>query len=270
MIIHIIIGAVIYKWGINFKRMKSYKENFVVKWHEIDGAQELRPYAFMNMAQEVANVHSAMLKFGYKELIALNEVWILSRIKIQYMNAPKWGENVSMETWHKGKSGLFWLRDFVLYDQTGAEIAVATSSWVIMNINTRRIERKTIFDLSNDIIDLAYNRDVIAEPCDKIIAPSNLLFVREHDVMYSDLDFNFHANNAKYIEWVMDSIPLDYFEKYKFKELQINYISEAKLGDKIKISKHETVLADGGLLIYYEGEREGTTIFQGHLVFLRG
>lgn len=247
--------------------MKTYKENFVVKWHEIDGAMELKPYAFMNMAQEVANVHSAMLKFGYKELIALNEVWVLSRIKIQYNKAPKWGDKVSMKTWHKGKSGLFWLRDFLLCNQAGEEVAVATSSWVIMNINTRRIERNTIFDKSPDIIDLSYSRNVIDPPCDKIASVPDMEFVQAHHVRYSDIDFNLHANNAKYIEWIMDSISLDYFKRYKFKELQINYISEAKFGDIIKISKHETPLPNGGLLIYYEGNRDDTLVFQGELVF---
>lgn len=247
-------------------KMKIYKENFVVKWHEIDGGMELKPYAFMNMAQEVANVHSSMLKFGYKELIALNEVWVLSRIKIQYLKAPKWGEKVNMETWHKGKSGLFWLRDFLLCNQAGEEVAVATSSWVIMNINTRRIERNTIFDKSPDIIDFSCNRNVIDLPCDKIASVSDLEFVRDHTVMYSDIDFNLHANNAKYIEWIMDSISLDYYKKYKFNELQINYISEAKFGDIIKISKHETPLAGGGLKIYYQGSRDEALIFQGELM----
>ncbi|MEG1120184.1 MAG: thioesterase [Bacteroidales bacterium] len=249
--------------------MRSYKENFIVKWHEIDGARELRPFAFVNMAQETANVHSAMLKFGYKELIALNQTWVLSRMKIRYIKPPVWGDKVSMETWHKGKQGLFWLRDFVLCNQTGETVAAATSSWVIMNINTRRIERKTIFDVSNDIIDLAYDRDAIELPCEKIAAKSNLEFVRYHNVMYSDIDFNLHANNAKYVEWIMDSISLDYFKRYKFRELQINYISEAKFGDEIKISKSESAVNDvdngNGLIIYYEGSRDGALVFQGQL-----
>ncbi|MEG0518112.1 MAG: thioesterase [Bacteroidales bacterium] len=246
--------------------MKTYKENFVVKWHEIDGGMELKPYAFMNMAQEVANVHSAMLKFGYKELIALNEIWVLSRIKIQYMQPPKWGDCVSMETWHKGKYGLCWLRDFSLCNQAGEEIAVATSSWVIMNTNTRRIERNTIFERSPDIINLTGSRNVIDPPCDKIAVVPDPEFVRNHHVMYSDIDFNLHANNAKYIEWIMDSIPLEYFKQYKFREMQVNYISEAKFGDVIKISKHEIPLSDRELKIYYQGSRDGALVFQGELV----
>lgn len=249
--------------------MKTYQEDFAVKWHEIDCDMTLRPYSFMNMAQETANVHSAMLKFGYKELIALNQIWVLSRIKIQYIHPPKWGDKVSMETWHKGKHGLFWLRDFVLYGAGGAVDAVATSSWVIMNTQTRRIERKTVFDLSPDVIDLACERNAIEEPCDKIIPFPGIAFEREHTVMYSDIDFNMHANNAKYIQWIMDGISIEFLKTHRLREIQVNYITEAKFGDKIRISKKEEQAPDGSVAVYYEGERDGTLVFQGLLKFCK-
>ncbi len=247
--------------------MRSYKESFVVKWHEIDCDMILRPYSFMNMAQETANVHSSVLSFGYKELIKLNLIWVLSRIKIEYINPPVWGSKVSMETWHKGKYGLFWLRDFVLCGEDGAVDAVATSSWVIMNAQTRRIERKTVFDLDPDVVDMAYDRSAIEEPCDKIFPFAGAEFEREHHVMYSDIDFNMHANNAKYIEWIMDGMQPDFLKAHKLKEIQVNYISEAKFGDVIRIYKSERYFERGGVHIYYEGEREGACIFQGLLKF---
>lgn len=257
----------LYLWAFDFLLMKTYKENFAVKWHEIDCDMNLRPYSFMNMAQETANVHSAMLKFGYKELIALNQTWVLSRIKIQYLRPPKWGDKVSMETWHKGKQGLFWLRDFEVRGEQGELMAVATSSWVIMNLQTRRIERKTIFETSSDVVDLAHNVDAVAEPCDKIVPFPELEFEREHHVTYSDIDFNLHANNAKYIQWLMDGISLEFLKEHTFKEVQVNYISEAKFGDKIALYKKEQVGPDGEVQIYYEGSRDGAPIFQGLLKF---
>ena len=242
--------------------MKSYKENFAVKWHEIDTNKILRPIAFMNMAQECANVHSAALNFGYDELIALDEVWVLSRIKIIYDQPPVWGDKVSMETWHKGQQGLFWIRDFLLQNDAGETIGRATSSWVIMNIKTRHIERCTIFEKSPDVIDMSLNINAIDKPCDKIIPLKNLELARVHDVKYSEIDFNMHVNNAKYIEWVIDSLEHSFVKENILKEIQVNFISEARLGDKVYIYMAQEIDSNNNTNIYFEGKKDDKIIFQ--------
>ena len=143
--------------------MKSYSIDFIVKWHEIDLHRRLRPFCFMNVAQELANVHASNLRFGYEELIAVDQVWVLSRFKARFLHYPKWQDRVSARTWHKGRQGIFGLRDFALYDQNGNDAIVATSSWVIINTRTRRIERNNIFNISEEAQSMALQQDAIGD-----------------------------------------------------------------------------------------------------------
>ena len=53
-------------------------------------------------------------------------------------------------------------------------------------------------------------------------------------VSYSNLDLNDHVNNVTYIEWLLDSIPLDFQRSYQLKELEILYLAEALYDDKLK------------------------------------
>lgn len=247
--------------------MKTYTESFVVKWHEIDLDKKLRPFAFMNMAQECANVHSSALNFGYSDLMEYNQVWVLSRIKIQYIVPPVWGDKVSMSTWHKGKSGLFWLRDFMVKDDNDQVVAVATSSWVIMNIKTRHIERKTIFDLKDDIVDKGLDINAIDKPCDKLLPIKELSLVREFIVLNSHIDFNKHANNAKYIEWITDSVSSSFLDRYNFTDIQINYLQEAHLDDKISLYVGQRDITSNIVELYYEGRRDDSVIFQALVTY---
>ncbi|MBR6541163.1 MAG: hypothetical protein IKT74_06515, partial [Bacteroidales bacterium] len=66
--------------------MLTYKEDFILKTDQTDTKQTLRYYSFMCLAQEMANVHASILKFGYEALTAQNQVWVLSRAHIKFIN----------------------------------------------------------------------------------------------------------------------------------------------------------------------------------------
>lgn len=233
--------------------MNKYTENFVIKWHEIDSHKELRPGAFMNMAQELANVHASALKFGYYELIQQEHIWVLSRIKVEFINTPKWGDKVSMSTWHKGQQGLFGLRDFELYDNDNNVAIAATSSWLIINTKTRKIERNNAFNLSEYAQSMALNKNAIEKSADKLLQHNNLELVSSHKVVYSDVDFNHHVNNAKYIDWIMDSIDYEILKQHSIKSFQINYVLEAIMGDTVDI--YFAYLNEEKTLLCFEGKK---------------
>lgn len=244
--------------------MLTYKEDFILKTDQTDTRQNLRYFSFMCLAQEMANVHASILKFGYEELMAQNQVWVLSRAHIKFINPPKWRDKITIETWHKGKVGLFWNRDFALYSQSGELSVAATTAWVIMNTNTRRIERRTIFDTDPSVEEKSFKKDIIETPCDKISLPdNNLEFVREKKVVYSDIDMNGHANNAKYVEWVIDSLPIELMKEKEITDLKINYISEAQLGENLKINMG--YYSDNR--IYIEGVRDNGIVFQSEITY---
>lgn len=244
--------------------MLTYKEDFILKTDQTDTKQNLRYFSFMCLAQEMANVHASILKFGYEELMAQNQVWVLSRAHIKFINPPKWRDKITIETWHKGKAGLFWNRDFALYSQSEELSVAATTAWVIMNTNTRRIERRTIFDTDPSVEEKSYKKDIIDTPCDKISLPdNNLEFVRDKKVVYSDIDMNGHANNAKYVEWVIDSLPIELMKEKEITDLKINYISEAQLGENLKINMG--YYSDNR--IYIEGVRDNGIVFQSEITY---
>lgn len=257
--------------------MQTYKEEHRIQWHEIDAAQNLRYYAFMNLAGEAANKHADVLGFGYDDLIGENQVWVMSRVHIKFNRAPKWREKTYFETWHKGRSGLFWLRDFEMRDENGDVAVCATTSWVVMNFETRRIERKAAFESKPSVAESSYEKDAIAEPCDKIVPPAGvaLELLREHKVKYSDIDFNLHANNAKYFEWVMDSIPIDVLKRFMVVDFKLNFITEARFDDTVKIlCAQKFPTTEGGIgdiandeekVLYFQGERDGALIFQAEI-----
>ena len=244
--------------------MKKYVQNYTIPCYDTDASWRLKPTSFMNLAQEAAGQHAVHLGFGYDELIKTNTAWIISRMHIEFVDTPQWREQVTLTTWHKGLNRLFYLRDFIMTDAQGNPKVKATSSWLVLNLETRRLVRDP--ELMED--GTVNAEDVIATPADKVQMPKDVepVLALEHVVAYSDIDMNAHANNAMYMQWAMDAVEYDLAASHPLKALTINFNHETKAGDKVMIYR-AVVEKEDGIHVYVEGRVEEASSFTVELIF---
>ena len=224
---------------------KTFSKDYTITCYEADANQLMRPTAMLDLMQEAANVNASVLGFGYDEMMNSNTAWVLSRIHVKFNNTPKWREEVNLKTWHKGVSKLFYLRDFVLSDKAGNPMVLATTSWLIIDMNTRRLVRNSDLALSNTAM------HAIETPADKVVIPVDTEpeLVRKHPVTWSEIDTNGHVNNVKYAVWAIDAVKPEDIKERPLKELLINYDAEVMPGDVVKISRVRQESED--VIIYY-------------------
>ena len=115
--------------------MKKFTQKLTIPCYNTDASWRLKPASFMNLAQEAAGQHAVHLGFGYDDLIVSNTAWILSRVHIEFIDAPKWREDITLTTWHKGLNRLFFLRDFILTDAQG-RVVNFENTIIIMGIRS--------------------------------------------------------------------------------------------------------------------------------------
>ena len=244
--------------------MKTLTQQYTLPCYDTDASWRLKPASFMNLAQEAAGQHAVHLGFGYDDLIKTDTAWILSRMHIQFVDTPKWRDEVMLTTWHKGLNRLFYLRDFVLTDAEGNPKVKATTSWLVLNLETRRLVRDP--ELMED--GTVNHENVIETPADKVQMPKDVepVLALEHVVAYSDVDMNAHANNAMYMQWAMDAVEYELASSRPVKELTINFNHETKAGDKVMIYR-VVVEKEDGIHVFVEGKVEETSSFTVELIF---
>ncbi len=244
--------------------MIKYTENITIPCYDTDAAWRLKPASFMNLAQEAAGRHAVYLGFGYDDLIASNTAWILSRVHVEFPDAPLWREDVTLTTWHKGLNRIFFLRDFVLTDKDGKERVKATTSWLVMNLETRRLVRDPKLMEEGTVC----QENVIETPADKVQMPKDAVpeFVFSHNVSYSDVDTNGHANNAMYMQWAMDAVGYDITASRPVKCFTINFNHEIKPDASVDIYRVVREEEDG-LHVFVEGRLEDVPSFCVEIVF---
>ena len=244
--------------------MIKYSEKHIIPCYDTDASWRLKPTSFMNMAQEAAGSHAVYLGFGYDDLIKTNTAWILSRVHVEFVDTPKWREEITLNTWHKGLNRLFFLRDFLITDNEGRERVKATTSWLVLNLETRRLVRDPKLMEEGTVC----TENVIETPADKVQMPKDVEaeLVRTHLVSYSDIDTNGHTNNAMYMQWSMNSAGYDITSTRPVKEFTINFNHETKAGDHVEIYR-AFVEKEDGLHVFVEGKVEGVSSYCVEIVF---
>lgn len=244
--------------------MIKYTVKHTIPCYDTDAKWHLKPTSFMNMAQEAAGNHAVLLGFGYDDLIATNTAWIISRMHIKFLDVPKWRENITLTTWHKGLDRLFYLRDFLLTDDQGRERIKATTSWLVLNLDTRRLVRDP--DLTED--GTVCKDNVLETPAPKVVMPKDVeaVLVLDHVVSYSDVDMNGHANNAMYMQWAMDAVDYEIASQRNVKEFIINFNHETKPMDHVLIYK-AIVESEDGRHVFVEGKVDEKSAFCVEIVF---
>lgn len=186
-------------------------------------------YAFL---LESAGNHATVGGFGFKDMWSRGLIWVLTRFKLIVERYPMWNEKVVVQTWSRGRDGLFYVRDYFLKDEAEGLLARATSSWAVLSAETHKPETREIFV---GHFPQRPDQQALAETLQKLPAVEGPHSVSEYRVRFSDLDFNRHANSMRYVEWMLNGLDAETRFDRLFRSVEVNYLAEAKLGDEVLI-----------------------------------
>lgn len=244
--------------------MIKHIQEFTIPCYNTDASWRLKPAAFMDLAQEAAGLHAVYLGFGYDDLIKTKTAWILSRVHVEFPDTPLWREDMTLTTWHKGLNRLFFIRDFVMTDKQGRERVKATTSWLVLNLETRSMVRDPKLVEEGTIC----TENAIENQADKVRMPRDVeaVPVHEHVVGYSDVDMLGHVNNAMYMQWAMDAVDYELASTKPVKEFTINFNHEIKAAEKVTLYR-ACVEKEDGLHVFIEGRTEEASSFCVEIIF---
>ncbi len=219
-----------------------FDERFKVCTWDVDRADRLTLAAAFNYFQDAAGHHASDLGVGTEYMREHGQVWILSRMSARIDYRPGWGARLRARTWPRGTDRLFAVRDYELWDEAGTRIGVGRSAWLIVDAATfrpRRPEELAAGLPSNDGL------EALPGGGQAIRQSEGLSPVASRAVAYSDLDYNGHMNNARYVQWIQDALDPDELAAAPSLRLDINYLSEMLPGEAGDIYAKELGPSDG-------------------------
>lgn len=212
-------------WEINF--LQCYPNGYL-KYTEL-----------CNILQLTAGIHADLGGLSFSDMQAHHQAWVLGRMRIEISKLPKWRDLITVKTWIKSLENSRSLRclEVFLNDE---KIVGCETYWVVFNTQTRRPESLMLphnhFEKNNI--------NAIKKPLEKInLSGIELEKIKDYAVQLSDLDIVNHTNNVKYLEWCLNLVETQLIFKQKITALEMNFIRELSLHDKVSIFGNNTHFA---------------------------
>jgi acyl-ACP thioesterase len=221
-----------------------WQETLPVRFGDIDTSDRLTLAAAFDLFQEVAISHAENLGVGRDNLARTRQAWVLSRISVVMDRRPKYAETITVRSWPRGSEKLFAVRDYDIRVGTSAPgggshpdadnqaIVRGRSGWLILDLDKRRPLR-----IQPIIEHLPKNEGLDALPggAQGLETRADLIRAGERRAAYSDIDYNGHVNNARYIQWIQDAAEPGTLEGADRIRFDINYLSEVKSGELVEL-----------------------------------
>ncbi len=186
-----------------------------------------------NLLQLTAGYHAELGGLSFTDMQLHDQAWVLSRMRVEIGQLPKWRDIVTVKTWIYDLQGSRSVRALEMY-LGGKKIVGSVTYWAVFNTKLRRPEPLA---LPHEHFEKFPEREATAESFKKVDISREATLDSERKVVLSDLDIVFHANNVKYLEWCLDAIDPKPILKERLASFDMNYMRELMLNDSISIFK---------------------------------
>lgn len=238
----------------------KHKNHLSTKSYFINRFGKLSTSFMFYQMQDIAWEHAKILGFGFDKLKEDQQFWVLSRLRVKIIRRPVWAEDFTLETWSRGTDGFFGYRDFNFVDKAGNNIIQATSSWLVLDLKSKRIVRLTDFgDFPK------YEESVFGKNAGKIKPPKTDKKLEFTPVLFTEIDINQHFNTGRYLERIINSYDFGFHERHDLAEFEINFLKEGMPTDTLAVKKQ--FLDESNHICSVVRESDGTELIRVRLVW---
>lgn len=185
-----------------------------------------------NYLQEAASLHAETLGFSKTNFQAegRNISWVLSRLAVKMLRYPRWEERICVTTFPRGARRIVAWRDFEIRDGQGEIIGMASSEWMVIDLDTRRLAPvpESVLELagppSGSVLGAEPFTAKLRYPDDGAPAKGTFRALHNH------IDLNGHVNNVHYAVWALEPL-----KGSRPGMLEIVFRSEVMEGDDVSV-----------------------------------
>lgn len=189
-----------------------------------------------NILQLTAAAHSEVGGISFSDMQEFNQAWVLSRMRVEITELPKWKDVVTVKTWINTLENSRSVRALELH-VNGKKMVGCETFWAVFNTEIRRPEALA---LPFEHFELFPEQKATEKPFSKINFNNETELVFEKTVALSDLDIVNHVNNVKYLEWCLDFLDVELILNQKIESFEMNFLKELSLKDQVAIHENLT------------------------------
>ncbi len=201
-----------------------FVKEYEIRYKEVNHLQEATPVALLNFVEETAADHCAYIGRNVYDLQMEGKGWVLYAGCFHMNQYPRYREKIKIETWISQFRGSRGFREYRVLSEDNRFYGGFRGLWLYFDLEKRRpIPVDKIFyeswPLRNE---KALDLEIIPLK-DQIENPD---YTRNFTVQRYDIDSNDHVNNVRYMQWLMESIPAEFYNDARMEYIQGTFLKE--------------------------------------------
>jgi medium-chain acyl-[acyl-carrier-protein] hydrolase len=226
-----------------------WSENISVSCHDTDINGIVRPSPILRYMQEAANLQLYNLGPSNEHLRENGMAFVLARVGMHIYSPLHSYDKICAQSWacESRLSSFYRCGKILRHDETIAELV---SVWALINIKDRHLYRVSEIPMNFKTDEMLYS-DISVHV--RIPHEIELKQTGERSIGYSDVDINHHMNNTNYPDMLCDFI--GDMSGRRVISVSINFLTEAALGETIKIS-----MANNGDIYYFRTHKKSGAV----------
>ncbi|WP_295731496.1 acyl-[acyl-carrier-protein] thioesterase [uncultured Limosilactobacillus sp.] len=212
---------------------QRFKLQHQVNYYECDPSGHLSLstlVALMILASEKQNAQLGVDEHVTKQL---GGGWVIIDYEAHFEQAwPSENDVIQFETQIVAYNKYFVVRQFTIKDHDEQIIGTVNGLFIYMDLAKRRMTKIPDKIMAPYEATSCLRLPKVARP-DKV-ALTDAWQTQQYRVRYFDIDYNGHVNNARYFDWMLDTLDHDFLKKHQIVEMRMNYEHEVRPETMVK------------------------------------
>ena len=220
------------------------------------------PTTFLKIMENAGSCHSDYAKDGILAGCLNGHGWVLTDWRVEILKYPEYGKDIRAQTWTEAGKVIFGTtRNLLLFeedDETNTPLVRASSKWARIDLNTGRPVK-----IEQELMDryVPDEKKVFEDSkMPRIAEAENWTAEKPIPLRRSDIEFNNQLHNLSYLDFAMEMLPENVYNKGCFKNIRISYKSAVKEGETI-VAKY-AASENGNLVGIYGSDGSLKTIIE--------
>ena len=209
--------------------------------------------AMLHITETVGTHHSLSVNDSLKHG---HIAWMMVDLRVEIKRRPKTGEKLCIRTWSRGKAEAgSTYREYDVKSESGEQLFMESAKFALVDTRVMKMTK-----LSDELIEAYKPEDETQFDGDapKMHAPDTWECEMPLIMRKTDIDFNGHVHNTKYLDYALEALPLDDFMADVFSYYRIVFRAGLKYGQNAVIRRTKT--DDGYIFAIVEGDKLYTLI----------
>ncbi len=210
---------------------RIWEEPFTPCVFDLDVRGEVTTAALCRFFGVAAGRHATELGAGDQVLRGQGLAWMLRRLEMRFPGASAGERSLLVRTWPSDRTGrLRAERDFTIEDEAGGLVAAGLSTWLLIQLSTRKPARMPKAVLEFAVQGRAAPIEAYGEPDNG--ARAGVPRWRA-PVAWTDLDINGHATFVRLVEWTLGAATPEQWAANRLAGMVLRFEQELLPGEEV-------------------------------------